>query len=210
MTKDRVLIADDEDSSQKLIISLLNSYPDFSIEKKVYSGRQAYDVLSKETFDLAFLDIGMPDITGIECIRKLKEQNCVIPYIIFITAFWNHAADAFDLGAVDYIIKPVSREQLQKALGKYYIFRQAGRIPQKNELSETLIGKYGMTCQEVEICKLVKKGLVREEIQKTLHISASTLKTHLSHIYEKTFEGNENDERADKFSALLYFLFSLN
>ena len=54
-----------------------------------------------------------------------------------------------------------------------------------------------------------KKGLVREEIQKALNISTATLKTHLTHIYDKTLQHNDLDERADKFSALLYFLFSL-
>jgi len=210
MIKERVLIADDEDSSQKLLLSLLESYPDFCVEKRVYSGRQAYDCLEKETYDIAFLDIGMPDMTGIEIMRTLKQHNCTMPYIIFITAFWNHAADAFDLGAVDYIIKPVSQERLKRALEKYSIFRKAGSEPQKKALAEVLVGQYAMTSQEVEICRLVKKGLVREEIQKALNISTATLKTHLTHIYDKTLQHNDLDERADKFSALLYFLFSLS
>lgn len=51
---------------------------------------------------------------------------------------------------------------------------------------------------------------VRKDIQNVLDISAGTLKTHLTHIYEKTMQGKQDDERTDKFSALLYFLFSLN
>lgn len=209
MIIDRVFIADDEDNSQKLLLSLLESYPDFSIEKRVYSGRQAYDSLQKETYDIAFLDVGMPDMTGIEVVRRLRETNVPLPYIIFITAFWNHAADAFDLGAIDYIIKPVSQERLNKALEKYKIFRKAEGNPPVKGLVEVLMGQYAMTCQEVEICKLVKKGFVREEVQKVLKISSATLKTHLTHIYDKTLQNKAFDERTDKFSALLYFLFSL-
>ena len=111
----RVLIADDEAPARARLRQLLAAHPDVEIAGEAETGTQAMELAAELKPDLMLLDIQMPGSTGIDVTACLAEPR---PHIIFCTAFDQYAVDAFELQAVDYLLKPISRARLAKALDR--------------------------------------------------------------------------------------------
>jgi len=111
----RVLIADDEAPARARLRQLLAAHPDVEIAGEAETGTQAMQLAAELKPDLMLLDIQMPGSTGIDVAACLAEPR---PHIIFCTAFDQYAVDAFELQAVDYLLKPISRARLAKALDR--------------------------------------------------------------------------------------------
>jgi DNA-binding LytR/AlgR family response regulator len=109
-----VLIVDDEPLAQEVLETYIDKIPDLRLVGKCSSAMEANETLAKKDVDLVFLDIQMPQITGIEFVRSLGDP----PMIIFTTAYSDYALDGFDLGAVDYLLKPISFERFMKGVNK--------------------------------------------------------------------------------------------
>ena len=116
MTKLKALIVDDDPLALMLLREKLNKYPNISIIAECKNGREAIATTLELAPDLIFLDIKMPEIDGFGVIKKL--QTDILPLIIFVTAYKQHAFDAFDVNAVDYIIKPIEDTYLQRAISR--------------------------------------------------------------------------------------------
>lgn len=116
MTPLRVLIADDEKPSRQKLRRLLSAEPDVSVILEAPDGPAALKLMREEQPDVAFLDIQMPGMTGVEVARALQEGPA--PHVVFVTAYDQFAVDAFDVAAVDYVLKPYDRDRLTKALGR--------------------------------------------------------------------------------------------
>ena len=110
----KCLIVDDEPPALKIIKSYIDLVENLSIVASCSNAFQAIEILKKEKVDLLFLDIQMPKLTGIGFIKTLAQP----PKIIFTTAYKEYAVDAFDLDAVDYLLKPISLERFLKAVNK--------------------------------------------------------------------------------------------
>ena len=111
----RVLLVDDEEPARDRLRQLLSSFGDFEVVGEAVDGEQALEKISHFRPDLVFLDIQMPGRSGIEVAASLPPPR---PAIIFCTAFDRHAIRAFELHALDYLLKPVSRTRLAKALAR--------------------------------------------------------------------------------------------
>jgi len=116
----RILIADDEAPARQRLRDLLDecreTYP-LAIVDEARNGREALDVLNREKVDIVLLDIRMPDMDGLEAARHIAGMAAP-PAIIFTTAFDSYAIKAFEVNAIDYLLKPIRRERLLMALGK--------------------------------------------------------------------------------------------
>ncbi len=110
------LILDDEDLAIRLLRSYVDKIPYLNLVAAVNSGFEAIDILNSRDVDLVFVDIEMPELTGMEFIRSLNRK----PAFIFVTAYREYAADAFEIDAVDYLVKPVSFERFLKSVNKYF------------------------------------------------------------------------------------------
>lgn len=110
----KCLIVDDEPPALKIIESYIDLVENLSIVASCSNALEAMEILKKEKVDLLFLDIQMPKLTGIGFIKTLAQP----PKIIFTTAYKEYAVDAFDLGAIDYLLKPISLERFLKAVNK--------------------------------------------------------------------------------------------
>lgn len=109
----RAIIADDEEPSRKHLKSrLLNVWPDLVICGEAENGIRAKEMIESILPDIAFLDIKMPGLTGIEVARETAGKCRVV----FITAFDQYAVDAFENEAIDYILKPATMERLEKTV----------------------------------------------------------------------------------------------
>jgi two-component system, LytTR family, response regulator len=122
----RVLIADDELLARQRIEDLLQQEPDVEIAGFATSGTDAVRKIRELRPDLVFLDVQMPGMTGLEVVREIGVER--MPPTIFATAFDSHAIDAFDLAAIDYLVKPFEDERFEQA------FRRARRTIELEEV----------------------------------------------------------------------------
>jgi two-component system response regulator AlgR len=116
----RILIADDEAPARQRLRDLLDecreSFP-LAIVDEARNGREALEVINREKVDIVLLDIRMPEIDGLEAARHIAGM-AEPPAIIFTTAFDSYAIKAFEVNAIDYLLKPIRVERLLTALGK--------------------------------------------------------------------------------------------
>ncbi|MGE3508031.1 MAG: LytR/AlgR family response regulator transcription factor [Vicinamibacterales bacterium] len=112
----RVVIADDERPARSFLAALLRSFEDVVLVAEAESGTDAIAAIERERPDLALLDLQMPELDGIGVVRMLKKQD--LPLIAFVTAFDEYAVRAFELNAVDYLLKPVEKVRLREALNR--------------------------------------------------------------------------------------------
>jgi DNA-binding LytR/AlgR family response regulator len=109
------LVLDDEPHARDEISFLLDGDPRIGSVRSASSGASALKLLSNEPFDVLFCDIKMPGLNGLELARVVTQFSSP-PSIVFITAYEDHAVEAFGLQAVDYVMKPIRAERLRKAV----------------------------------------------------------------------------------------------
>jgi two-component system LytT family response regulator len=114
----RALLVDDEALSRRGIRQLLVAHPDVDVVGECRDGRAAVAAISESSPDLLFLDIQMPELDGFGVIREAAAARGVgaLPLTVFLTAFEEFALDAFDVEAVDYLVKPVSEQRFDEAM----------------------------------------------------------------------------------------------
>ena len=112
----RVVVADDERPARSFLVALLRSFEDVAVVGEASSGREAVAMIEKEKPDLAFLDWQMPELDGMGVVRQLKKQS--LPLIAFVTAYDEYAVRAFEVNAVDYLLKPVDKARLRHTLNR--------------------------------------------------------------------------------------------
>lgn len=112
-----ILIADDEAPARNRLRDLLNDIGNISSIAEARNGREALQLAGDLQPDIVLLDIRMPEMDGIEAAQHLQKL-AKPPAVIFTTAFDNYALQAFDMNAVDYLLKPIRQERLEKALQK--------------------------------------------------------------------------------------------
>jgi two-component system LytT family response regulator len=108
------LIVDDEPLARKRIRRLLSDEPDISISGECGTGRETIKMIQETAPDLLFLDIQMPEIGGFEVLQSINVER--MPAVIFVTAYDRHALKAFEVHALDYLLKPFKQERFIKAL----------------------------------------------------------------------------------------------
>lgn len=118
--KTRCLIVDDEPLARELIKSYVAKLENFEIVAECSDAMKALNVLRAKTVDLIFMDIQMPQITGIEFLKTLKHA----PKVIVTTAYREYALDGFELDVVDYLLKPITFERFLKSVNKFYQMNQ--------------------------------------------------------------------------------------
>lgn len=111
----RVLVCDDEMIARRRAARLLSEMQGVEVVGECGSGEELLARLGQDEIDLVVLDINMPGMTGIEAAMKMPEER---PYIVFLTAHPEHAIQAFDVGATDYLMKPVDDARLRRSLDR--------------------------------------------------------------------------------------------
>jgi len=110
----RTIVVDDEPLARERLRTWLAREADFSVVGECSQGEEAVEVLRRERPDLVFLDVQMPGLTGVQVLEALGQD--APPAVVFVTAHEHFAVDAFEVQAVDYLLKPVSRERFKTAL----------------------------------------------------------------------------------------------
>lgn len=114
--KMKTLLVDDEPLALDYLNSMLSAESDLDIVGRCRNGKDALTVLRNQSIDLVFLDVQMPVMSGLEVVANCQAD--VMPMVVFVTAYDQYALEAFDLNAVDYLLKPLDPERLERALAR--------------------------------------------------------------------------------------------
>lgn len=112
------LIVDDEQPARDELAFLMKSFPEVEVVGQGKNGVEAVNLIRELNPHLVLLDVQMPGVDGFGVIRKLLEKKVRLPYFVFATAYDHYAVQAFEVNALDYLLKPVERPRLEKALSK--------------------------------------------------------------------------------------------
>jgi len=115
MTMTTILVAEDEPLMRERLLEMLaQSWPEAKVVQVAENGNDAWDGFLEHEPDVAFLDIRMPGLSGLEVAERIGK----LAHVVFVTAYDQYAVDAFDAGAVDYLLKPVQPDRLERAVGR--------------------------------------------------------------------------------------------
>ncbi len=110
------LIVDDEKPARDELAYLLKGFAEINVIGQGKNGLEAVQLIKEHSPDLVFLDVQMPGLNGFGVIRKLMERKLPVPHIVFATAFDNYAVQAFEVNAIDYVLKPFDRNRIARAI----------------------------------------------------------------------------------------------
>jgi len=155
----KTLIIEDERLAREELKLLLKDYLEIEIIDEAKNGEEGLQKIKEHKPDLLFLDVSMPGMTGFEMLKHLED----IPRVIFITAYDEYALKAFEVNALDYILKPVDPDRLKEAIAKLstpeddFVSNQADSLSRKNRqltLNDRVFIKDGEKCWFIELSKV--------------------------------------------------------
>jgi two-component system LytT family response regulator/two-component system response regulator LytT len=112
------LIVDDEQPARDELAFLLKGFADVEVVGQGKNGVEAVNLIRELNPQVTFLDVQMPGLDGFGVIKKLLEKKVRLPYFVFATAYDNYAVQAFEVNALDYLLKPIAKHRLEKAIVK--------------------------------------------------------------------------------------------
>jgi two-component system LytT family response regulator/two-component system response regulator LytT len=110
------VLADDEPLAIGELTFLLNDFPEIEVAGTASNGLDAADLIERLEPDLVFLDVQMPGLDGLGVIRRLRERGVPLPYFVLATAYDHYAVEAFQLEAMDYLLKPIEKDRLEQTV----------------------------------------------------------------------------------------------
>lgn len=203
----RVIIADDHAIVRRGIAALLATEPGIDVVGEAQNGREAIESVKKLEPDVVLMDMVMPEVDGLEAIRRIVEDQPEIR-ILVLTSFSSveMILPAIRAGALGYLLKDSSPEELVSAIKQVFCGNSTlhpavarkllDQISQPEQLQEAV---EALTEREIAVLRLVAQGQSNREIANALTISEATVRTHVSHILAKL-------ELSSRTQAALYAL----
>jgi DNA-binding NarL/FixJ family response regulator len=201
MAKIRVGITEDIEEIRNAVAALLLWDPDFELVFTLGRAEEAAETIPALQPDIVVMDINLPGMNGIECIRQVKPLCPHTQFMIF-TIYENdeHIFDALEAGASGYLLKKASMPQIAEALKELY----NGGSPMSAQIARRLVQRYQkdtqpveknspLSAREKEIVQLLSTGLLYKEIADRLGITTGTVKQHIHRIYEKLHVNNKTE-----------------
>ena len=193
----RTAIVEDDPALRKMIVSLLQADPRYGAVAEFAEGKPAIAAIPRLALDVALVDIGLPDMSGIDVIRKLKAL-CPECNVLVVTTFGDErtVTAALEAGADGYLLKGTALEELRRDIHSL----QDGGSPLSPMIARKLLNKLQtkadgeelnssretkLTRREQEILEMIAKGFSYTETSKIFGISAATVHSHLKSIYRK-------------------------
>jgi DNA-binding NarL/FixJ family response regulator len=188
-----VSIVEDDPPARGILTDWIHDSADFTCVGVHDSGENALTALPKEKPSVVLMDINLPGITGIECVRRLKPQLMGTQFVM-LTVYEDpdHIFKALTSGASGYLLKRTPRAELLAALKDVH----AGGSPMSSNIARKIVLSFqrfnsspseteNLSPREREVLELLARGYLYKEISEALHISVPTVNTHIRRIYEK-------------------------
>jgi len=151
-TQLRVLIADDEPRARQFLEKLLGEHDGVEVVGAARGGAEALQMITDLKPDVAFLDIHMPDLSGLEVARHLRGTDA--PIVVFVTAYDKYAVEAFEVAALDYVLKPLRRERLAETVRRVAAESRSGRPAARAEALQAALAAPGLASQQPPLRRL--------------------------------------------------------
>lgn len=144
------IIVDDEPLARKGLAIRLQVFDDISVINQCCNGREAIEAIRAYQPELMFLDIQMPGLDGFDVIEAIIEQGLKMPIVVFVTAFDQYAIKAFEVHAIDYLLKPTSDERLEQTIDKVREYSKSSADSlHKSKLIRLVSDVTGNDCQQI-------------------------------------------------------------
>lgn len=189
----KVLIVDDEQLSRKKIRRFLEERPEGFSVIEAENGLQAFDMIESEKPDIVFLDIEMPEMNGMDLLHALPVPQF---HLVFQTAYSEYAVQAFEKNAIDYLLKPFSKERFDQALERCLKKTSPQLIQDLNHLKDSFSEK-NMYLSKVVVKRGTKNTLI--DIDTVLYFRSEN---HYTYICTPTFEYIHNEPLKDLMPKL--------
>ena len=192
----RILIVDDHLVVRDGLSAMLARQQDFTVVGEASNGLEAVGKISELRPDVTLMDLRMPELDGVEAMRRIRENDPDAKFIVLTTFDGDeYIFDAIEAGAKGYLLKDTSREELFKAVravnrGESLIepgvaAKVLDRFAQLSRQGAGLSSVEALSERELEMLQLIAKGSANKEIASSLSISESTVKTHVANIFQK-------------------------
>lgn len=192
----RILIVDDHLVVRDGLSAMLARQKDFTVVGEASNGLEAVGKISELRPDVTLMDLRMPELDGVEAMRRIRENDPDAKFIVLTTFDADeYIFDAIEAGAKGYLLKDTSREELFKAVravnrGESLIepgvaAKVLDRFAQLSRQGAGLSSVEALSERELEVLQLIAKGSANKEIAGSLSISESTVKTHVANIFQK-------------------------
>ena len=196
------IIVDDEKPARDELAFLLKAFPEINVIGQGKNGVDAVNLIREHSPDLVFLDVQMPGLDGFGVLRKLVERKMKVPHVVFATAFDHYAVQAFDVNAVDYVLKPFDKARIAKAIqrARKVMETQTSTAERLEQLVSQLNGNAKQNVQPAKI--LVKSG------QRLLLVAAedlifASIDDGLITVVGRDVEGTSNYRTLEELHAAL-------
>ncbi|HUZ46978.1 MAG TPA: LytTR family DNA-binding domain-containing protein [Terriglobia bacterium] len=194
------LIVDDEKPARDELAYLLKDFPDVAVVGQGKNGVEALSLIRELNPDLVFLDVQMPGLDGFGVIKKLLDRKGSPPFFVFVTAYDQYAVRAFEVNALDYLLKPIERGRLEKAL------ERVRRILESSESAFEKLGRLVHMIEErptVQSGKLVVKSGSRMVLVDSADIIYASIQDGIISIVTKDLEGQSNFRTVEELQSNL-------
>jgi two-component system, LytTR family, response regulator LytT len=198
------VIVDDERPARDELAFLLKGFPEINIVAQGKNGLEALALIKEHNPDLVFLDVQMPGLDGLGVIKKLIERKLRIPQIVFATAFENYAVQAFEVNAVDYVLKPFDKARIAKAVQRAKKMVEAHTSPV--ERLETLVGQLGAGApppKATQPVKLLVKSQARLFLVDAEDVIYASIQDGTITIFARDTEGVSNYRTIEELGGAL-------
>lgn len=193
------LIVDDEKPARDELAYLLKGIPDLTVVGQARNGLEAVNVIREKSPELVFLDVQMPGLDGFGVIKKLMEKRIKLPHFVFATAYDNYAVQAFEVNAVDYLLKPFDKARLSKSISRARKFIETQ--PSAGERLESLLEQVGL--RTAPPTKLLLKTNQRLFLIAAEEMVYATIEDGLITVFTRELEGTTNYRTLEDLQASL-------
>ncbi|MFQ5927148.1 MAG: LytR/AlgR family response regulator transcription factor [Terriglobia bacterium] len=193
------LIVDDEKPAREELSYLLKGFPDVSVVAQAKNGLEAFNLIKEHKPDLVFLDVEMPGLDGFGMIKKLVDKRVPLPHIVFATAYDHYAVQAFEVNAVDYLLKPFDKGRLARSLARTRKMLEGRESPTRR--IESLLEQLGQ--RRAQPTKLLLRTSQRLFLIDAGELVYATIEDGLITIVTRELEGTSNYRTLEELQANL-------
>ena len=185
----RTLIVDDERPAREELSFLLKGFPEINVVGQAKNGVEGVQMVRGKSPQVVFLDVQMPGLDGLGVVRRLIEKKIPLPLFVFVTAFDSYAVQAFEVNALDYLLKPIAKPRLVKAI------ERIRRFLESNESTQEKLDRLVRLAQEGPPSprpKLMVKNAGHMLLISSDDLMFATIQDGLISIHTRDLEGQSN------------------